>query len=699
MNNLEWCFKQFLISRIILIIVIFTSFSILPNLLKPSDVTQTFLVQYEKEYSNITADANSHISNKIDNNHDINNINNDYTVINNYISESGLLFLKETPELEKILLKFLHKFYTYDSQHFIHLSINNYTNKKNLAFFPSLPFLIRKSTYYFTSYIYTFHMRITAFLLMGFLINTFFTLLNVILLYKLFSKIVNIKTTYGENLIKRIVWLFLYNPGSAFFLSIYTENLFFFQHIMIITILINFSIDKLLSYNNILYIVTMSFFAIGTKSNGLLFCLYFFSPVIVLLWKGFIEYNKEQSKSNYYINTSSRDSLFANIKKVFYTINKNRLSAFKIITMIISCYLSFFFFTKIVPKNTICEMLISRIKDFRNIETTHYPESNFTTYNKTLLYNTKSLNYYDLTEDPLFDFCNHLNTTVQRDIYTEVQNDYWSTGFLLQWKIFPENLDRVILAIPINLLSLVYIYCTLKRYFRLSALFSLNVPKLLKIDESFSSEIEKKEIYKRINTQGTIDKYQESVIQIKSMMFCAVFYHIAAVALLFLFGHLQIGNRILSCSPFFYFFLAQCLNPNENSFTFDKEIIKEMKNYEKEEKSKLLNEDKASSSETNPFSEIHNHDNPSKTKQTNSDKNSHSHNHDNNNTCNHSINKKGLLNISYLMIIDMVKNGNILNELSSSELVKVLFKKFIYFVFTTFTIVGVIMHYGSYGFA
>ena len=129
--------------------------------------------------------------------------------------------------LDKICLKYLNCFSNWDGQHFLHIAQYGYEHEKMYAFYPGLPLIINSIILFLKKYIFLFwfklHFKSMA-LICGILWNGFIsTYFSSIILYYLTIKIYN-KPSMALITSK----LFLINPASIFFCSIYTESTFAF---------------------------------------------------------------------------------------------------------------------------------------------------------------------------------------------------------------------------------------------------------------------------------------------------------------------------------------------------------------------------------------------------------------------------------------------------------------------------------------
>ena len=197
--------------------------------------------------------------------------NNTNTTITNLFSNSSS---------EKTVLNFLSHFSSYDAIQFIHIAKDSYTADSNFAFFPFLPLLINKLSSILKLLIKPLHFKyeITFLLISGFILSNAFCYINAILLYSLIYTISNDKLKS-----KICALLFLINPGSMFYMSIYAENLCMTMSILFIYFLIN-SADGIMT--NFIPLCVLLIGLIATRSNSLFMCSYFVIPCVSILFTG-----------------------------------------------------------------------------------------------------------------------------------------------------------------------------------------------------------------------------------------------------------------------------------------------------------------------------------------------------------------------------------------------------------------------------
>jgi Gpi18-like mannosyltransferase len=165
----------------------------------------------------------------------------------------------------------------------------------------------------------------------------------------------------------------------------------------------------------------------------------------------------------------------------------------------------------------------------------------------------------DLTKYDLFDkWCFHRKESSINSFYSFIQNEYWNVGFLKQYSL--NTIDRVVLALPMNILSL-YILYKIYNYFDISGLIKefnfgkffmnktiYNDSILLKGHEHENHNCENKEGHGEII-------YRKNVI-LNSFIIGGGINYLANFLILVLLAHPQINNRLLSGCPILYLFIS-----------------------------------------------------------------------------------------------------------------------------------------------
>ena len=130
-------------------------------------------------------------------------------LVSKYDLSSDILLITKENDInifEKITLKFLSYFSSYDAIHFILISKYDYFNDNIFAFFPLFPWLIRGLARLFE--LIPFKNEYVPFMLSGFIISNFICLCNCLLIFAIIFKLTNSKKKS-----KICSFLFLINPG------------------------------------------------------------------------------------------------------------------------------------------------------------------------------------------------------------------------------------------------------------------------------------------------------------------------------------------------------------------------------------------------------------------------------------------------------------------------------------------------------
>lgn len=306
------------------------------------------------------------------------------------------------PLFEKKIQRLLVHFSSYDAIMFYHIAKNYYTNDSNFAFFPLFPTLLKhlsKLTKVF------FSSETTSLLFSGYLLSNLFCYINSILLYSLIYNLTRSKVKS-----KICSLLFLINPGTMFYMSIYSENLCFTLQLIFIYILVLSE-----SFLPLIFLIPL---LILTRSNTLLLCSYFVIPCLRKIL------TKEKDSNDFSGN------FFRNFTKFFQAIIKNIFYIGIYVLLCIEFYSVFYFMSKYFPTLTICESI----------------------KNKVSIKNSK----YSLFED----YCN--NGKGIENFYSYIQKEYWNVGLFKQLSL--DSLDRIILSLPMNICSCYILIKGFKRF-------------------------------------------------------------------------------------------------------------------------------------------------------------------------------------------------------------------------------------------
>ena len=446
-------------------------------------------------------------------------------LLSKYDLSTDLLSLNETLNsstqnfLEKILIKFLSYFSSYDAIHFIIIAKKQYINDNIFAFFPLFPTLISGMSKLF-SLIFSINNEFIVYMLSGFLLSNLLCFLNCILLYSLVYKLIN-----SELKSKICVILYLINPGTIFYISIYSENLCLTLQLIFIHYLIKSGEEKSRELNEttpyghkgtprknfFLEIACLIIGLITTRSNTIALCTFFIIPTLILLFY----------KEKYILEFSDNDNhFFFNFSNFIKCLRRVFKEIGIYVVLCLHAILCFIYMTKFKPKMTIC----SYIK--RNI-------------NK------------DKTKFNLFsNWCNHSQNSEINSFYNYIEKEYWNVGFLKQYSL--NSIDRLILAFPMNICA-IYILYKIYGYFDFKALLkNFDVRSFLMKENLFEEyTITKKEE----STSSKEYLYKKNII-LNSFILGGGLNFAVMFFVLVLIAHPQINNRLLSGCPIIYVFLC-----------------------------------------------------------------------------------------------------------------------------------------------
>ncbi|EPR78472.1 GPI mannosyltransferase, partial [Spraguea lophii 42_110] len=157
----------------------------------------------------------------------------------------------------------------WDAINFYIVSKHGYFSEHILAFYPFYPYTVRFITSIFN----------ISTLLSGFIISNLCFIINSLLLYHITHKI-------HPNLAYSTFLFFIFSPASILSSSLYTESIF--MSLFLLGLPNTISFKNIIDYNFIFHI-----FVIFTRSNGLLFCIFYLKKPIkfMILILSFIIHN------------------------------------------------------------------------------------------------------------------------------------------------------------------------------------------------------------------------------------------------------------------------------------------------------------------------------------------------------------------------------------------------------------------------
>ena len=445
-------------------------------------------------------------------------------LVSKYDLSSDILLINNTHNsnsiniFEKITLKFLSYFSSYDAVHFILISKHDYFNDSIFAFFPLFPWLIRGLARVFE--LIPFKNEYIPFMLSGFIISNFISLCNCLLIFAIIFKLTNSKKKS-----KICSFLFLINPGTIFYISIYSENLYLMLQLILINFIIKSGEEKFSELKNKMlgditqkkptYFFQIACLIIGllmTRSNSVTLCTYFIIPAMLILF-----YKEKYMRSFYFF------SFYHNLCQFIKILHKVFREIGLYIVLCLHALLCFVYMTKLKPKFNICSTIRRGI-------------------NK------------DTDKFALFEkWCFHKEIrTGIGSFYSYIQKEYWNVGFLKQYSF--NTLDRILLALPMNILSL-YVLYKIYHYFDFGELYKeFNFGNFFMKNTLYEDNM----IYKHNeheHQEVVKNSYRNNITTNAFVIGGGLNYLINFLILVFI-AHPQINNRILSGCPILYLIIC-----------------------------------------------------------------------------------------------------------------------------------------------
>lgn len=416
--------------------------------------------------------------------------------------------------VEKLLLSFFKHFYSYDSVHFIQIAKNSYTSDNNYAFFPLFPGMIRYLAQILELIFSGKVVNIdTYYLLSGFVISNLLCFCNCILFYRLSFFLTN-----SEVKAKFTTFLFLINPGTVFFITIYSENLFLaLELLFILMCLTNSHINSFLSF--MVFVVIL----IACRSTALITCIYLGIPIILNI---LVSMDKKYESDRFYTN----------FLKVFKNLKNNLPHLGKIVLIMAHCVICFLWMTKLRPTTDICSSIPLNMK-FNSDYSDNY--NKIVDEYKVMCFNTTDLSDNSKTVIKL-----------NANIYSHVQKKYWDVSFFSQYTV--EKVDRILLALPMNILALVMIVNIFK-YFNFNFLFKLKLDKFFFYEKCCENESQENHLHSEnthTHQHSKRDLYYNTFIFVSFLHFLVNFFIVVFIA------HPQINNRVYPTCPILFFYCA-----------------------------------------------------------------------------------------------------------------------------------------------
>ena len=422
---------------------------------------------------------------------------------------------------EKMFSGFLSYFSSYDAIHFIIIAKKSYINDNIFAFFPLFPWLIR-GLGQMLSLILPFKDELIPYMLSGFITSNIFCFANCLLIFGMIYKLTN-----SLKKAKICSFLFLINPGTIFYISIYSENLYLMLQLIFIYYLIKSGEEKNARLNikvslgeyrekKQTFFFEIACLIIGllmTRSNSIALCTYFIIPSLLII------FYKEKYMYSFIYSNFCRN--FLQFIKCF---QKVCIDIGLYLVLCFHAFLCFVYMTKYKPKGTICTYIKRGIN--------------------------KGLTKYDLFDK----WCFHRRESKINSFYSYIQDEYWNVGFLKQYSF--NTIDRVVLAFPMNILSL-YILYKIYSYFDFSELIiSFNFGKFFMNNNSYNDAISLKDNDNCDDKSSHRDIIYKKNVILNSFIIGGGLNFLANFLILVFLAHPQINNRLLSGCPILYLFIC-----------------------------------------------------------------------------------------------------------------------------------------------
>lgn len=408
---------------------------------------------------------------------------------------------KEYSLIERKMLQFLNHFSSYDAIMFIDIAKDSHRNDSTFAFFPLFPYLIRGAANILK--LFPFKNEYTPYLISGFLLSNSLCLINTILVSSLIYKL-----TLSELRGKLSALIFLCNPGTIFYISIYSENLCFTLQLLFVLIMISPTTHS----SKFLPCSIIILFLVTTRSNGLFMCSFFVVPCLsaVLLSKKHL--NRLFAPESFWFNIST-----------FFTLLKNKIEVVgKYIILCFHAYLVFLWMTQFQPRQDIC----TKVKQGINKDSVKY--------------------------ETFEQYCFRKSQSNINNIYSYIQTEYWNVGFLRQ--ISFNSIDRVLLSIPMNIVAGYIVYKGITYFDFYHLIFKFNIFKFLLKNQYYN---DKKNNGTKIEVKQVANPIYDDDVRLNSFILSGLIHLLLMMFVLICMAHPQINNRLLAGCPIIYYFLSE----------------------------------------------------------------------------------------------------------------------------------------------
>ena len=397
-------------------------------------------------------------------------------------------YIENQSYIEKSILNLLCFYSAYDGTYFGIISSLGYVNEHMFAFYPLYPYLSRIFSYPFK--FFNFKNYFTPYLIGGFLCSNFLCLFNCFLLHKLIFLLTNSK--FKSNI---SVFLFLFNPGSIFYMALYSENLYFTLELLLILILMK---DSQNWFDYILLCI-ITFLINLTRSNGIIVLSFVIIPIFVKLFK---------QQINLY-----NDSFINNLINLSSFIKNNFLFILKYVILAILGFISFNWNLNIRAKSKICKYISQNINSHKN-----------QFHHLNLICNNKK---------------NEFN-----NIYNYIQKYYWGVTIFNQYK--KQYIHKHFYGLVSNSFGFYIVFKSFS-LFNYKELYKLNLINFL---------ISKKDDKENKNNKF-IQKITDDEIKRNAFILGGIINFFILFVTVLIIAYITISNRLYCGHPLLYFWLVE----------------------------------------------------------------------------------------------------------------------------------------------
>lgn len=156
----------------------------------------------------------------------------------------------------------------------------------------------------------------------------------------------------------------------------------------------------------------------------------------------------------------------------------------------------------------------------------------------------KKINIQHMKYSLFEQYCHDRTHSKINSIYSYIQSEYWKVGFLSQYKI--DNLDRLLLGLPMNILS-IYIIWKVISYFNFKSLLCFDLERFM-----FANKLSDKEKQTNQINIKAYGKLTETDIIYNTFLLGAFINYFVLFIVVLLLAHPQINNRQMAACPLLY---------------------------------------------------------------------------------------------------------------------------------------------------